>query len=46
MKKLILIVVLLLIAYNLRAEPPLSCHQYYPNIPGELLKPVCMDGNQ
>ena len=37
MKKLILIVVLLLIFYNLWAEPPNPCHQHYPNIPGEPL---------
>ena len=37
MKKLILIAVLLLIAYNLWAEQPNPCHQYYPNIPGELV---------
>ena len=37
MNKLILIAVLLLIAYNLWAEQPNPCHQYYPNIPGELV---------
>jgi len=37
MKKLILITVLLFIAYNLWAEQPNPCHQYYPNIPGELV---------
>ena len=37
MKKLILITVLLFIAYNLWAEQPNPCHQYYPNIPGELI---------